>query len=351
MEIQFKYSQDLPALLHDHKFTLAVSTYQAGKVALIGATDQALTVSMHQFDSPMGIACNDQTLAVAASEMIWLLNNQTGLPRLDAPGHSYDASFLARQGMITGEIQAHEIQWVRDELWIVNTRFSCLCTLHPHFSFVPRWKPPFISELASEDRCHLNGLAVDQTGPRYVTALGETNTFEGWRQNKVSGGCIIDVRSGEILLRGLAMPHSPRVHRDHFLNSEHLWFLDSGTGRICILRPGSGTAETVARFPGFTRGLSFHQNLAFVGLSKIRETSTFGGMPIAEKPRELKCGIGIVDLTSGELAGTFEFINGVEEIFDVHVLPGIRTADLLGPYGRQEDRKPIWIVPEDHRLS
>ena len=79
------------------------------------------------------------------------------------------------------EIHGHEMAWAGEELWIVNTLFSCLCTLRPEYSFVPRWKPPFISALAAEDRCHLNGLAVADGRPRYVTAqpLSGTSVMPG----------------------------------------------------------------------------------------------------------------------------------------------------------------------------
>lgn len=95
-------------------------------------------------------------------------------------------------------------------LWLVNTRFSCLCTIDSKHSFVPRWRPRFVSGLSPEDRCHLNGLGMRDGRPRYVTALGQTDERGGWRANKRDGGCLIDVDSGEIISQRLSMPHSPR---------------------------------------------------------------------------------------------------------------------------------------------
>ena len=187
--------------------------------------------------------------------------------------------------------------WAGDELWIVNTRFSCLCTLDPDYSFVPRWRPPFITALAAEDRCHLNGLAVmpGERGalvPRYVTALGATDTPGGWRQDKAKGGCLMEVPSGEVLVHGLSMPHSPRWH------DGRLWLLESGTGQLVLVDPANGQRQTVTELPGFARGLAFAGPYALVGLSKIRATSAMDGVPLAARRDRLKCGVGVVDLRS-----------------------------------------------------
>jgi uncharacterized protein (TIGR03032 family) len=230
-------------------------------------------------------------------------------------------------------------------LWLVNTAFSCLCTLDGRHSFVPRWRPPFISALAADDRCHLNGLALEEGKPKYVTALAETDTPQGWRPNKATSGCLIDVATGQTVARGFAMPHSPRIYRGR------LWMLHSGAGQLVLVDPASGKAETVTELPGYTRGLALYDRFAFVGLSKIRETSTFGGMPIAARRPELKCGVGMVDLGTGRLVAHLEFVTGVEEIFDVQVLAGARCPVLSGPHPSLDGAAPIWIVPQSARAS
>jgi uncharacterized protein (TIGR03032 family) len=228
-------------------------------------------------------------------------------------------------------------------LWIVNTAFSCLCTLDGEHSFVPRWRPPFVTTLAPEDRCHLNGIALVDGKPHYATALSETDTPQGWRPHKVTSGCLINVPSGETVARGFAMPHSPRVDQGR------VWMLHSGAGRLVVVDPATSKVDTVTELPGYTRGLALCGPLAFVGLSKIRETSTFGGMPIAARRGQLKCGVGVVELSSGRLVGHLEFLTGVEEIFDVQVLPGIRCPVLSGPYPVPDGGRPIWTIPTPAR--
>lgn len=339
-EIRHEYTQSLPPLLSQLGVSLLVSTYQAGKVAAVGVTEGDLTLSYHNFERAMGLAVKPEAIAIAARAQVWFLQAAHELSGRVEPSGRYDACFLTRSSHFMGEIQAHELAWAGNDLWLVNTAFGCLCTLDGRHSFVPRWRPPFISGLAAEDRCHLNGLAMADGAPKYVTALAETDTPQGWRPNKVRSGCLIDVASGQTVARGFAMPHSPRVHRGR------VWMLHSGAGQLVLVDPSNGKAETVTELPGYTRGLALFDRFAFVGLSKIRETSTFGGMPIAERRPELKCGVGVVDLGTGRLVAHLEFVTGVEEIFDVQVLPGTRNPALSGPYAGLDGAAPIWTVPQ-----
>jgi uncharacterized protein (TIGR03032 family) len=174
--------------------------------------------------------------------------------------------------------------------------------------------------------------------PTYVTVFGTTDTFEGWRAGKNTDGCLIDVPSGEIVARGLSMPHSPRIH------DGRVWLLNSGMGRLVQVDLASGSVETVAQLPGYTRGLALLGPLAFVGLSKVREHATFGGVPIALQPERLKCGVAIVELTTGDMIGLLEFHSGIDEIFDIRLLPGVRSPVLSGPHHDVDEQPPIWLA-------
>lgn len=343
-EVRHEYSRALPPLLDRLGVSLLVSTYQAGKVVAVGVAQNDLALSYHNFERAMGLAVKPGGIAIGARAQVWFLPDVPELAARVEPAGRHDACFLTRTSHFTGEIQAHELAWAGDELWLVNTAFGCLCTLDDRHSFVPRWQPPFLTALAAEDRCHLNGLAMADGQPKYVTALAETDTPQGWRANKATSGCLIDVASGETVARGFAMPHSPRLH------GGRLWMLHSGAGQLVVVDTASGRAETVTELPGYTRGLALVDRFAFVGLSKIRETSTFGGMPIAERRAELKCGVGVVDLGTGRLMAHLEFLTGVEEIFDVQLVPGARCPALSGPYPNVDGAMPIWTVPQPPRV-
>lgn len=340
--VEFRYAQtdSFTALLAKLRASLVVSTYQANKLLAVRAYSNGLSVLVRTFDRPMGIAADPRRIVLGTRNQIWTLRNAPDIAAQLAPTGQHDACYLPRSSHVTGDIGIHEIAWGGDELWMVSTRFSCLATLDDDYSFVPKWRPPFVTELAAEDRCHLNGLAIRGGQPTFVTALGETDTPGGWRPAKSAGGVIIDVASGEIVTCGLSMPHSPRWHDDR------LWVLESGTGGVVHVDSITGRRETVVNLPGFTRGWAMVGHYAFVGLSKIRQTSAMDGVPIAERRDDLKCGVALVDLHRGACVGMLEFQSAIEEIFDVQLLPGLRFPEVIGFQKEAVDH--TFVVPSDH---
>ncbi|MFV2067780.1 MAG: TIGR03032 family protein, partial [Pirellulales bacterium] len=274
---------------------------------------------------PMGMAAGRGRLAVGTAQEIVLFRDVPAVSARLEPPSRHDVCFLPRAVHVTGDIQIHEMVYQEDELWFVNTAFSCLCTYDDDHSFVPRWRPRFVTELVPEDRCHLNGLGLQEGKPRWVTALGETDAPGGWRENKKDGGVLIDLESNSIVARGLSMPHSPRWHGDR------LWLEESGTGSLGTIDLSSGNYESIVQLPGFTRGLDFAGNLAFVGLSQVRETAVFGGIPLTERLDEAErtCGVWAIDTESGQVVAFVKFEQAVQEIFAVTVLRGARCPELV----------------------
>lgn len=327
-ELSSVHTSNLPALFEQLGISLAVSTYQAGKLILVRRDGAALNTHFRPFVKPMGISANATRLTVGGANTVWQYRNLPAVAaKLEPPG-KHDAAYLPRRIHVTGDIDIHELDYAADgELWVVNTRFCCLCTLDPEHSFTPRWRPSFVSAYAPEDRCHLNGLAMVDGKPKYVTALGETDTAGGWRANKARGGILIDVDGdngrGEVLLRGLSMPHSPRWYQGK------LWVLESGEGALSVVDLATRTWKTVAQVPGFTRGIDFWGPLAFIGLSQVRESAVFSGIPLVQRLRERNCGVWVVNIESGETLGFLRFEAGVQEIFAVSVLHDTRYPDVL----------------------
>lgn len=240
----------------------------------------------------------------------------------DPPRH--DAVYMARRAHITGAIDIHEMAWDSNgQVWYVNTLFSCLCTLDELSSFVPRWRPSFVSHYAPEDRCHLNGLAMRDGKPRYVTALGETNTPQGWRVNKRDGGLLMDCVSGQVITRGLSMPHSPRWY------DGRLWVLESGRGALITIDPITGKKTDVARVPGFARGLDFLGPVAFIGLSQLRESNAFTEIPITEDNSDRLSGVWAVHIGTGNTIGLLKFTGNVQEIFAVQAIAGVLFPEII----------------------
>jgi uncharacterized protein (TIGR03032 family) len=335
------HTTSLPQLLKQGAFSFLVSTYQAGKLIVVRADGDVANTHFRAFETPMGLAFDRGKLAIGTRLEVREFHNQGEVARQLEPVDKHDAAFLPRHSITTGQIAIHDIVWATDGLWLVNTRFSCLCTLDPNYSFVPRWRPKFVTALGPEDRCHLNGLGVRDGKPRYVTALGETDDNAGWRANKAKGGCLIDIESGEFIARGLSMPHSPRWH------DGKLWVLESGAGSLATVDLKTGKLTEVALLPGFTRGLDFFGPYAFIGLSQVRETAIFSGIPITDRlpVEERKCGVWVVDTRTGAIVAFLRFEAGVQEIFAVQTLPGMRYPDVL-----TEDQKSVassFLLPDE----
>lgn len=320
------HTSNFPGILNQLGISVVISTYQAGKVIILRADNEDLNTHFRLFTKPMGIAANPQQIAIGCSSQIWQLNNVPAIAAKMKPVGKCDACFLPRQAHVTGDIDIHEMAWGgvdNSELWFINTRFSCLCTLDHNYSFVPRWRPKFITALTPEDRCHLNGLAMVNHQPRYVTALGETDSRGGWRANKANGGVLIDIDSNEIISRGLSMPHSPRWYHDC------LWVLESGQGSLAFCDRITGKLQTIINLPGFTRGLDFYRDLAFIGLSQVRETAVFSGIPLTERLNERICGVWVVNIKTAQTVAFLKFEDAVQEIFAVRVLPNIRFPEII----------------------
>lgn len=314
----------LPELLNNLGCTLVLSTYQAGKVIFLSANQGGGLIQLPRtFHKPMGLAVGGDYLAVATRHQIIVLVNDRRLARLYPAGAGrYDSLFAPRATYYVNEVDIHDMAWADDTLWAVNTLFSCLCTIDFRYSFTPQWRPPFISQLAPEDRCHLNGLAMLDGRPRYVTALGATNSPLGWRDNRLSGGVLVDVQSNEIILNSLPMPHSPRIYNGQ------LYALISLTGELVAVDVAAGRYESVARLPGFVRGMARLGDYLFVGMSKLRPGRVLGDLPLDRE--KLKPGVGVVHLPSGRVMGLIQYESDCEEIYDVQLLPGLLRPGIIG---------------------
>ncbi|MEP6483741.1 MAG: TIGR03032 family protein [Rudaea sp.] len=318
------HTSNYPALLRELGGCLIVSTYQAGKLVILRPDGESINTHFRSFNRPMGMAADHQRLMLGSMmEIVEFRNMPDVAKRLQNPPR-HDAVYMARRGHITGHIDIHEMAWDADgAVWFVNTMFSCLCTLDIKSSFVPRWRPKFVSHYAPEDRCHLNGLAMRNGIPRYVTALGETNTREGWRANKRDGGLIIDVTTNRVVTRGLSMPHSPRWY------DNRLWVLESGRGALCTVDLKTGERTDVARVPGFCRGIDFIGPIAFIGLSQLRGTTPFTDIPITDDNAERLSGVWAVHIHTGKTVAFLKFTGGVQEIFAVQAVRGVLFPEIV----------------------
>jgi uncharacterized protein (TIGR03032 family) len=322
-------SRNFESWLRQAGGSIAFSTYQAGKLFLLGLrADGKLGIFERTFARSMGIAVSSDARQLLLATHYQLHRLDNALPVGGASG-DHDALYVPRLSWVTGDLDIHDLGFGSDgRPLFVNTLFSCLATVSDGYSFKPLWRPAFVSKLAPEDRCHLNGLALQGGVPRFVSAVSASDVADGWRDRRLSGGLVIDVGSGEIVCEGLAMPHSPRLHEGR------LWLLNSGTGELGTVDRDAHSFEPVAFCPGFTRGLAFAGRHAIVGLSQARENRTFKDLPLeAELSRRgatARCGLMVIDTANGDAIAWVRIEGVVRELYDVAVIPGVRNPSLLG---------------------
>jgi uncharacterized protein (TIGR03032 family) len=345
--VTYSMSGGLVGLLASLKISVAFSSYQSGKFYLLGRNPEGgLMVNEQFFRQAMGIHVSGGTIYLATlSEIVRLENVLEPNQRIN---DTFDACFVPRTAHVTGALDAHDLGIDRDgRILFVNTRFNCLSTISERHSFRPVWTPPFVSRIVDEDRCHLNGMAMRDGRPAFVTAVSRSDTIDGWRDRRADGGVLVDVETGRIVCQGLSMPHSPRWYRGR------LWLLNSGTGELGSIIPTDGDSqgrfEPLAFCPGFLRGLSFHGHYAFVGLSKPRY-QRFEGLALDERLRaadsEPWCGVQVIDLDTGACVEWFRIDGAVAELYDIDVLPGVTCPMSLG-FGSEELMNLVTVDVED----
>ena len=346
-------SRQFASWMAEQRVSLAFTTYQAGKLFLLGLqADGRLSVFERTFARCLGLWGDGQTLWMSSLFQLWRFENVLAAGQTS---NGFDRIFVPQVGYTTGDLDIHDVAVDESgKVLFVNTLFGCLATTSETHSFVPRWKPPFLSKLAAEDRCHLNGVAMEQSGietpsgnntgrPKYVTCVGRSDVADGWREHRSGGGLVLDVASGEVVARGFSMPHSPRLYRGK------LWVLDSGTGYFGFVDVANGTFERVAFCAGYMRGLSFVGDYAVIGTSKCRENRTFSGLALdaelSQRGATARCGVCVVNLNTGDVAHWVRLEGVVTELYDVITLPGVARPSAIG-FRTDEIRRVLSVGDE-----
>ncbi len=318
------YSPQIPELLTKLNISLAISTYQAGKVVFISPKSQdALITLPRSFSKPMGIDIQGDKMVIACKDEVIVLEDSKPLAKhYPNKPETYDSLFVPRTTFHTGRVDMHDIAFGEKGIWAINSSFSCLCLINGNHNFLPVWKPKFISQLVSEDRCHLNGLVLENGAPKYVTALGTGDSIQSWRDDIASGGVLIDVTTDEILFENLAMPHSPTLYKGE------LYLLLSASGQFVRLDLKTKEVEVIKELDGFCRGLDIIADYAFIGMSKLRKnSSTFAKLDFSDKATE--AGIKIVHIPTKAYVGELKYEASVDEIYEVKILKECRRPNVL----------------------
>ena len=347
MPFSCSYSPQLPELLTRLNMSMMITTYQAGKVVFISPKDEnSLSTLPRSFSKPMGIDVQGNKMAIACKDEVIVLENSKELAKhYPNKKDTYDALYLPRTTFHSGNVDMHDVAFGKEGIWAINSSFSCLCLVNGTFNFIPKWKPSFVSKLVSEDRCHLNGLVLEDGAPKYVTALGTGDTYQSWRDEITTGGVLIDVTRDEILFENLAMPHSPMLYKGE------LYLLLSATGQFVKLNVKTKEIEVLKELDGFCRGLDIVEDYAFIGMSKLRKnSSTFAKLPFSEKATT--AGVKIIHLPTRALVGELVYQASVDEIYEIKIMENmirpniLNTMDSLHKYSLAIPGATFWADPK-----
>ena len=346
-----QYTPQIPELLLQLNCSIAISTYQAGKLIFLSPKDENSLIQLPRtFAKPMGVAEDVEKgkLAIACKDEIIVFSNSMDLAKhYPAAPNKYDGLFMPRLTYHTGSLDIHDLSFGNDgKLYAVNTLFSSIIEINDDYNFSPYWTPPFIDKLVSEDRCHLNGMAMKNGVPKYATAFNQGNSFQSWRNNITKTGVVFDLETNEVIADGLAMPHSPRIFGDD------LYVLLSARGELIKIDVNSGKQEVVVKVDGFVRGMSLHKDYLFIGLSKLRKnSSTFGKLDFAEKANQ--AGIMVMHLPTASIVGKISYLSSLDEIYDVHIIPDKIRPNILNTIktdyksGVMIPEATFWAIPKD----
>ena len=327
-QFQVQASRQLPAWLAEHKVSLAFTTYKVGKIFMLGSNSESgrLSIFERTFARCMGLCISDEALYFSSLFQIWRMQNALQRGQLQ---DGYDRVYVPQVAYTTGDIDVHDMAVdAQGRLVFVSALFCCIATVSESHSFVPLWKPPFVSKIAAEDRCHMKGMAMRDGRPAFATAVSRSDVADGWRDRRHDGGVVLDIANNEIVCEGLSMPHSPRWYRGE------LWVLNSGHGQLGRVNLKSGQFEPFVFCPGYLRGLSFHGDYAVVGSSLPRHDQAFSGLALdgalAERDAEPRCGVQIIDLRTGDVVHWLRLQGVINELYDVAVLPGVIRPMAIG---------------------
>lgn len=332
------HTSNMPQLLQQLNISLVVTSYQSQKLFFIRSCGDDINVNYKTFHRPMGLAVDEHQITLGTfTEILRFKRNDSVIDNF-TERDKVDACFTPNVSHTTGMINIHDIAYGDDGLWVTNSAFSCLATIEPDYSFIPRWKPPFISELKPEDRCHLNGMALHKGMPAYVTTFNKSNEAKAWREKKQHDGTLIDVKHNRIVCDGLMMPHSPRCYNGY------VYFCESGKGLIHRYDPKTDQCTQVTKLQGFTRGMDFYGPLMFVGLSKTRKSDVVTPAQITKEGEETISGVWVINLEDNSTIAYVRFDGDVDQIYDVGVLTSMRYPELVEP--DNENVKSIFNFPQ-----
>lgn len=327
----FNFSRLFPLWLRENKCNIVVSCYRKNRLFCIGMQGSGhVSTYFATVLRPMGLAYDDTDGTILSSER----GNITTFKCKGSetcPQYGYfDKLYLPTHVFLSSDTDIHDLRIGADsKLYYVSARFNSICMPSTENSFDVHWIPPWISTVdgmpPAEDRCHLNGMAIVDGLPRFVTSSCISDYSGAWREHH-GEGVVYDILNETIVASGLWAPHSPNWY------DGKLWIAEAGTGQF-------GYVDLVERkfvakkfLPGFIRGITIYNNFALINTSMDRHDYAFKDLPLGhlveQSGARVRSGVWIIDMNTFDVRHTFEFIDPTSELYDIIVLPDTDRAKI-----------------------
>lgn len=325
------------AFLDTHDASLAVAA--GGRLWLFTEDADGRPAALELgLDDATALCWHEDRLWVATGWQLWAF-----VDTAPATGTGDAHLLLPQTARTTGGLGVSDVAVATGGPLLVSGLLTCLATPDERFSMRPVWVPPGVDALRPDSRWLLTGVALRAGLAAFVSAAGRSGEDQGWRDGLHGGGLVVDV-AGEVVVTGLSVPRHPRWH------DGHLVVADSGTGRLLSVDPVSGASEVVTVLPGTLGGLTVSDGVALVGHGDPEEAAV-GGLTGGPAPdgRPVRETVSLVDLSTGSVTGTIEFLGHAGPVTSLAVLPGLRRVALAAPRGTVS--QTTVVVAEGRKLG
>ncbi len=232
-----------------------------------------------------------------------------------------------RSRFMPGCLYMHDLAFIDGHLHANAVGHNAVVRLNDDSSYTRVWWPKCIENpdgpTFGQNHIQLNSIAAGENlETSYFSASSEemSNLRPGDKDYPVDKrGVIFSGATREPIARGLTRPHSARIETT--TGTPRLWVDNSGYGEFGFI--DGGKFQTVTRLPGWTRGLAFCGEVAFVGTSRV--IPKFAQYAPGLDVNASICAVHAVDIRSGEVLGSIVWPYG-NQIFAIDWLPRMQTG-------------------------
>lgn len=232
-----------------------------------------------------------------------------------------------RSRFMPGCLYMHDLAMIGGHLHANSVGQNAVICINEDSSYERVWWPKCIETESGprfgQNHIQLNSIAAGNNLKESFFSASSTELSDlrpGDPKYPVDGrGVIFSGATREPIVSGLTRPHSARLEQT--TGRSRVWVDNSGYGELCLI--DAEKYQVVTRLPGWTRGLAFCGEVAFVGTSRV--IPKFAQYAPGLDVNASICAVHAVDVRSGEVLGSIVWPYG-NQIFAIDWLPRTQSA-------------------------